>query len=127
MTNTNTNAENQNAENQNAENQNAENQNDEMHLRLWAAVAAAQGRGDATHRPENRTAFAMILYMAGINQGLKMFTPGTPARRAYYEAQCEGLIARLDALTPTPDAHPCGWAVADEHNAHYAGACACYG
>jgi hypothetical protein len=87
MTNTNTNAENQNAENQNAENQNAENQNDEnqndeMHLRLWAAVAAAQGRGDATHRPENRTAFAMILYMAGINQGLKMAPlPAEPITR----------------------------------------------
>ena len=111
-------------------NQNPENKNteiDETHLRLWAAVNAAQGRGDATHRPENRTAFAVSLYMMGINQGMRMFTPDTPASRAHYEAQCEEFIARLEALSPTPDAHPCGWAVADEHNAHYAGACACYG
>ncbi len=100
---------------------------DEMQRRLWAAVTAAQCRGDATHRPENRAVYAMILYMMGTNQGMRMFTPDTPAARAYYEAQCEDYIARLDALTPTPDAHPCGWAVADEHNAHYAGACSCYG
>jgi hypothetical protein len=112
----------------NPENQNTEKQNlDEMQVRLWAAVAAAQCRGDATHRPENRAVYTMILYQMGTNEGLRMFTPDTPTSRAYYKAQCEDYIARLDALTPTPDAHPCGWAVADEHNAHYAGACACYG
>ena len=75
---------------------------------------------------ELRPSVAAML-SAAIVAGQTATTRGNAALQKGQAEKIRALAKEAHLLHPDVAAHPCGYLVEDDHNAHYAGACPCYG